>query len=56
MNLRDDSCIGDVGVVEEEGFDLGRSNLVAFVFDDFFETINDEELIIFIDEPYISRV
>lgn len=55
-DLRDNCSIGDVGVVEEEGLQLSRCHLEAFVFDYFLKTVDDEELIVTVDESYIARV
>lgn len=40
----------------KQGFQLRRRHLEAFVFDQFLETIDDEDLVVVIDETYIAGV
>jgi hypothetical protein len=41
---------------EQQGLKLGRGYLKAFVFDQFLQPINDEELVIVVNVANIARM
>ena len=45
-----------MGVGYKQGFQLRRGYLEAFIFDQFLETIDNEELVVVIDETYVAGV
>ena len=40
---------------EQKGFKLGRSNLIAFDFDEFFLAVDDEEAAFVVDVGDVAR-
>ncbi len=48
--------IGDAGVAEQDGLQFGRRHLVALVFDEFFQSVDDVDAAVGIDLGEVSSV
>ncbi len=54
--LRDDGGVGDGGVGDEHGLELGGGDLEALVLDELLEPVHDEDLVVVVDEADVSGV
>ena len=54
--LRDDGGIGDGGVGDEHGLELGGGDLEALVLDELLEPVHDEDLVVVVDEADVASV
>lgn len=51
-----DTCVEDVGVLEQDGFQFSGSHLIAFVLNQRLQAVNDEEVFVFVPVSYVSRM
>src|SRR4051812_30956827 len=52
----DDRGLGDVGVLVERGFDLGRVDVLATADDDVLDAVDDEQVAVLVDAADVARV